>query len=197
MKRVVLFIDGNNFYFGLKRLYGDSKELSLFNFKKFGEIIAGDNDLLRVFYYNASLDYSDNQEKYWKQQRFFEKLKNTEKVKVILCRLQKRKIKGANKFYYVIKGDDIHLAVDMVKGAYENAFDTAILVSGDGDFVRAVEVVQEKGKSVENAYFNHLFSWHLKQECSKSIKLTTNILDKCFDNPKTAKKGISKNQPKQ
>jgi len=181
MKRVVLFIDGNNFYFGLKKLYGESKELSNFNFKKFGEVLAGDRDLLRVFYYNASLDFSDNQEKYWKQQRFFEKIKNTEKVKLILCRLQKRKIKGTSKFQYVIKGDDIHLAVDMVKGAYENAFDVAILVSGDGDFIRAVDVVQEKGKSVENAYFRSLLSWHLKQECDKSIKLTKEILDQCFD----------------
>ena len=187
MKRVILFIDGNNFYFGLKKLYGDSKELSLFNFKKFGEILSGNRDLLRVFYYNAPLDYSDNPEKYAKQQRFFEKIKGTEKIKLILCRLQKRKIKGTNKFYYVVKGDDIHIAVDMVKGAYENTFDIAILVSGDGEFIRAVEVVQEKGKSVENAYFKSLFSWHLKQECDKSIKLTKEILDPCFDLPKPRK----------
>lgn len=181
MKRVVLFIDGNNFYFGLKKLYGDSKELSNFNFNKFGEVLAKGQDLLRIFYYNAPLDYSESPQKYAKQQKFFEKIKDTEKVKLILCRLQKRKIKGTNKFYYVVKGDDIHLAVDMVKGAYENAFDVSILVSGDGDFIRAVEVVQEKGKSVENAYFKSLLSWHLKQECDKSIKLTKEILDSCFD----------------
>jgi uncharacterized LabA/DUF88 family protein len=69
----------------------------------------------------------------------------------------------------------------MVKGAYENTFDIAILVSGDGDFVPAVKVVQEKGKSVENAYFKHSLSWHLKQECDKSVQLTKDILDKCFD----------------
>lgn len=68
----------------------------------------------------------------------------------------------------------------MVKGAYEGTFDVAVLVSGDGDFVPAVKVVQKKGKSVENAYFKPSISWHLKQECDKSIRLTKELLDVCF-----------------
>lgn len=182
MKKIVLFIDGNNFYYGLKSIYGDDKHLTNFNFNKLGQILAGKNrEFLRAFYYNASLDFSDDQKKYWKQQRFFDKIRNTDKVKLVLVRLQKRKEKGTTKHYYVVKGDDIHIAVDMVKGTYENTFDIAILVSGDGDFVPAVKVVQEKGKSVENAYFPKSLSWHLKQECDSSIQLTKEILDKCFD----------------
>ena len=182
MKKVVLFIDGNNFYYGLKSIYGDDKHLTNFNFNKLGQILAGKNrEFLRAFYYNASLDYSDDQAKYWKQQKFFDKIRNTDKVKLVLARLQKRKIKGTAKHYYVVKGDDIHIAVDMVKGTYEGTFDIAVLVSGDGDFVPAVKVVQEKGKSVENAYFPKSLSWHLKQECDSSIHLTKEILDKCFD----------------
>ncbi len=134
-----------------------------------------------VLYYNAPLDYSKSPEKYAKQQKFFEKIKNTDNVKLILSRMQKRKIKGTDKNYYVVKGDDIHIASDMIKGAYEDMFDTAILVSGDGDFVPAVNIVQEKGKSVENAYFKQSLSWHLKQNCNKSVKLTRELLDQCFD----------------
>ena len=181
MEKVILFVDGSNFYYGLKSIYSDTKKLSSFNFRKFGEILVGNRKLIRILYYNASLDFKENQEKYWKQQRFFEKIKNTEKVKLILSRLQKRKIKGSDKFYYFIKGDDIHIAADMLKLAYEDAFDTAILVSGDGDFVPAIKIVQEKGKEVENAYFKQSLSWHLKQTCDTSIKLTREILDKCFD----------------
>ncbi len=181
MKKVALFIDGSNFYYGLKSTYGEERSLTNFNFLKLGEILTGNKrDLLRIYYYNAPLDYKSSPEAYAKQQRFFEKVKSTEKVKLILSRLQKRKIKDTGQFYYVVKGDDIHIAVDMVKGAYENTFDVAILVSGDGDFVPAVKVVQEKGKSVENAYFKPSLSWHLKQECDKSIKLNKEILDKCF-----------------
>lgn len=155
--------------------------MSNFNFRKLGEILAKDRELLRVFYYNAPLDYSEKPEKYAEQQKFFEKVKNMDRVKLILSRIQKRKIKGTNQFYYVVKGDDIHIASDMIKGAYENMYDIAILVSGDGDFVPAVNIVQEKGKSVENAYFKSSLSWHLKQTCDISIKLTKEILDKCFD----------------
>jgi uncharacterized LabA/DUF88 family protein len=181
MKRVVLFIDGSNFYYGLKWLYGEDKEISNLNFLKFGKKLAGKRDLIRVYYYNAPLDYKNNPEKYGKQQRFFNKVASTDKVKLILSRLQKRKIKGTNKFYYVVKGDDIHLAADMIKGAYENMYDEAILVSGDGDFIPAIKIVQEKGKIIENAYFKPSLSWHLKQECDKSINLTKEILDSCFD----------------
>lgn len=181
MEKVILFIDGSNFYYGLKNIYGNSKELNKFDFKKLGEILAGNRELLSIYYYNAPLDYNENPERYAKQQKFFEKIKSIEKIKLILSRLQKRKIKGTDKFYYAVKGDDIHIASDMIKGAYENLYDVAILVSGDGDFIPAVEIVQERGKGVENAYFKSSLSWHLKQKCNKSIRLTKEILDKCFD----------------
>ena len=70
-----------------------------------------------------------------------------------------------------MKGDDIHLAVDMVSFAYENAFDTAILMSGDGDFVPAIERLKKLGKRVENAYFKISSSYFLKQTCSSSVLL--------------------------
>ena len=181
MNKVVLFIDGSNFYYGLKSLYNETKELSTFNFLKLGEKLADKRNLIRAYYYNAPLDYNDDPKKYAQQQKFFERVKATDKVKLILSRLQKRKMKGTNQVHYVVKGDDIHIAADMIKGAYENQYDIAILVSGDGDFVPAVNIVQEKGKLVENAYFKQSLSWHLKQTCDKSIKLTKEILDTCFN----------------
>lgn len=181
MVRVAIFIDGANFYYGLKSIYENSKKLSNFNFKKFGEVLTGKRKLIKIFYYNAPLDFSKDPEKYARQQRFFERVKHTEKTELILSRLQKRKIKGTDRYYYVVKGDDIHIAVNMVEGAYENAFDAAVLVSGDGDFIPAVNTLQKKGKSVENVYFRKSLSWHLKQKCDKSFELTKEILDKCFD----------------
>lgn len=41
----------------------------------------------------------------------------------------------------------------MVKDAYENKFDTAILISGDGDFAPLVKLVKSKGKRVEKFSF--------------------------------------------
>jgi len=180
MKRVILFVDGNNFYYGLKSVYGENKSLSNFDFVKLGEKLFNGEKLIRVFYYNAPLHINENPTKYWRQQKFFAKLRKERKIELRLSRLQKRKIKGTNQFYYVVKGDDIHLAAEMVKEAYENSFDVAILVSGDGDFVPAIKITQGKNKEVHNAYFKQSMSWELKQTCNKSIRLAKEILDKCF-----------------
>ena len=77
---------------------------------------------------------------------------------------------------YTVKGDDIQIAVDMVRLAYENAYDTAILVSGDGDFVPAIKAVQKLGKNVGNAYFHKTSSGFLKRVCDSSVLLDEIII---------------------
>jgi len=46
------------------------------------------------------------------------------------------------------KGIDTGLVTDLLKHAWEDTYDTAVLVSSDADFIPAVEFVQEKGKRV-------------------------------------------------
>lgn len=152
-EKVVIFIDGSNHYHIIKDILGDSDCLSEFDFEKFIRYLVGDRDLIRVYYYTAPLDknyiapkgHESGEETYSKQQKFFEKLKKIPYFNLVLCRMQKDSING--KLKYSVKEDDIHLAVDMVKLAYNNAYDTAILVSSDGDFVPAIKVVKEMEKS--------------------------------------------------
>lgn len=179
--RVSIFIDGNNFYFGLKRACGDSRNLSDFDFEKFCDFLAGENEIVDIFYYNATLDRSRGKDKYRKQQRFFDKLRKIPKFNLILCKLLKRQITGTDNFYYVLKEDDIHMAVDLVKGAYDHRYDKAIIVSGDGDFVPAVKTAQEKNKIILNACFKKSASTNLKKNCDGLIKLNEKILEKFFD----------------
>ena len=181
MKRVSIFIDGNNFYHGLKYIFKDSRKFIDFNFEKLCKLLTEDNKIINIFYYNACLDKNENKDKYESQQRFFEKLRKIPKFNLILCKLLKRKIKGKNEYYYVLKEDDIHMAVDMVEGSCENQFDISILVSGDGDFVPAVKSAQKHNKKVENIYFKKSSSRNLKEICNKSVELTKELLDKCFD----------------
>ena len=179
--RASIFIDGNNLYHNLRKIYEDNKKLINFNFEKFCNFLKEERDLTEIFYYNTTLDITKDKEKYKSQQKFFNKLKTIPKFNLVLCKLVKRKLKKTGEFYYVIKEDDIHLASDMIKGAFKNYYDIAILVSGDGDFVPAIKVVQEEGKQVENIYFKQSLSWNLKQTCNKSKRLTKEILDKFFD----------------
>ena len=65
----------------------------------------------------------------------------------------------------------------MVSFAYENTYDTAILVSGDGDFVPTIKRVQKLGKRVDNAYFRISRSSYLKNVCDSSICLDDYIME--------------------
>lgn len=73
---------------------------------------------------------------------------------------------------------DVQIAVDMVSEAYDNTFDVAVLVSGDGDLKPAVEKLISMSKQVEVASFDDPdwkeFSWELKTAASKTIDLTKN-----------------------
>jgi len=179
MERVCVFIDGANFYGGLRTInerYTDTK----FHFKDFVNKIVGRNrKLVKVYYYNASLKQQINKEIFKKQQSLFNRLEKKWGFKVILCKRQKRDADdGTTK--HVIKGDDIHLALDMLKGAYENEYDTAILISGDGDFSILVKYVCKKGKKVENYYFEGTISLNLLRECKKSFCIDRKIVNKYF-----------------
>ena len=68
----------------------------------------------------------------------------------------------------------------MVMLAQNNSYDTAILVTGDGDFVPAVEAIQSFGKRVENVYFKTGHSWHLNQACDVSTMIDENFIQKCL-----------------
>ena len=97
---------------------------------------------------------------------------------MILCR--QRRVKRDGKFEYEVKGDDTHLVSDFVGEAYENLYDTAILVSGDEDFISPIERVRRLGKKIENAYFSSSSSFNLRNACDSSIHLN-NILSKIID----------------
>jgi uncharacterized LabA/DUF88 family protein len=178
--RVIIFIDGSNHYHILKKLFRNSKKLTNFNFEKFVNLLLKPNQkLIRIYYYTAPLDRLKDEETYIKQQKFFEKLRKIPNFKLILCRMQKQKING--EICYIVKEDDIHLAVDMVRLAYNDAYDSAILVSSDGDFIPAIQAVKEKGKNVINIGFQNKFSFYLKQECDEFRKLGKEELELCFD----------------
>lgn len=176
-EKVVIFIDGSNFYHITKNLLKDKKPNN-FNFEKFVLFLAGNRKIIKVHYYNVPLDRKENEDTYMRQQRFFDKIKRLPNFNFVLCRMQKKRING--KTIYEAKEDDIQLAVDMVELAYNDSYDTAILVSSDGDFVPAIKAVKRKGKAVENIGFSNKFSYYLKQECSKCIILRRDIMNKFF-----------------
>jgi len=184
-ERVAIFIDGNNLYHVIKNMFKSSVKLMSFNFEKFIKKIVGNRKFIRAYYYNAPLDWKRDITTYSKQQKFFEKLREIPNFKLVLCRMQK--VKSGGRTVYQIKEDDIQLAVDMVKLAYNNAYDTAVLVSSDGDFVPVIQTIKEIGKNVENIGFENKFSHHLKQECDFFRLIKKHEVIDMFDNFKVRK----------
>lgn len=168
-ERVVIFIDGSNFYFGCKSLLGRANV----DFYRLSLLLAGNRKLIRTYYYNVPLNKESDETKYKKQQKFFEWLKKTPYLELRLGRLVNRS--GV----FMEKGVDVHIAIDMLTLAWNNVYDTAILITGDGDFVEAVKSVKERGKHVENVYFKATQSNALRDACDVDIELTKELLEKC------------------
>ena len=170
-ERVAIFIDGSNLYHSLKALNG-----AKIDFEKLLKELSKDRILTSAFYYIAPFDITINEEKYWKHQKFLAELGKISGFNVVLCTLRKYK-KEDGTFGFEVKGDDIYLANDMIVGAYENLYDTAILVSGDEDFIPVINTLRRLNKKTENAFFMKTSSKKLRKLCDNAISLN-NILNK-------------------
>jgi len=162
-ERISIFIDGSNLYYSLQD-FGISK----IDFQKLVNILKKDRLLVFVFYYNAPLDISIDAKKYWDQQKFFDALRRIPGFNVVLARLRKHKREDGT-FKFEVKRDDICLAVDLVSGAYENLYDTALIVSGDEDFVPAIRKVQKLGKKVENIYCTYICAVRILKSIKRKL----------------------------
>ncbi len=171
MKRVMIFIDGSNFYHGLRANMGKTN----IDFAKLSKQLCGSGrELVRAYYYNVPLNKDDDLERYKKQQNFLEQLYETPLLTVSLGRLERR---GST---YVEKGIDVNIAVDMLTQAFSNGYDVGILVSGDADYVKMVEEVKRLGKHVEVAYFTMGQSFHLRNVADRMIILNESVLKDCW-----------------
>lgn len=171
-ERVVIFIDGSNLLHGLKQ---DFNRIDI-DFVKLVKKLVNFRYLVRVYYYSALPDQKIDPERYKKQQQFLDALQRKDYFNVVLGRLERRDQT------YVEKGVDISLAVDMLDLAFTNVYDTAIIISGDGDFAHAVEVAKRLGKHVENVSTHSCLSRHLEQTCDRRIILDKSFLADCWRN---------------
>jgi len=178
VKRISIYIDGANFYYGLKTINTRYSDV-FFDFEKFVKEIVGKDILITIYYYNAPLKEKFNKWVYWNQMKLFARLRKIPKCNVVLCKRQKR-IDKENKEYYVIKGDDIYLSLDMLRDACKDKYDKAILISGDGDFAQLVNYVREEKKEVEIYAFKELTSVDLINKANKHFWIGKKIVNKFF-----------------
>ena len=146
--RVAIFIDGSNLYHALHDVY---KRHDV-NFAELTHRLCGGRRLFRTYYYNVEQEQMQGSDGYHEQQEFLDSLRDIPYVEV---RLGTTKLsRGVS----VEKGIDIMLATDLLHFGWDNLYDVAILVSGDGDFAYALQTVKNMGKHVEVAYFERNIS---------------------------------------
>ncbi|MCL0078479.1 NYN domain-containing protein [Dehalococcoidia bacterium] len=185
MERVMVFIDGSNFYYGLLETLGHAR----IDFACFCDLLCGQKRrLVHAHYYNVPVRQATDPVRYAQQQKFFHGLRSILHFSLSLGRLVDRERQEecpqcGHQYvvsYRIEKGVDVELAVHMLASAFDDQFDTAILVSQDGDFVPAVAEVRRLRKAVENADFTQRLPSYLSKQCSKTIPLTSDLLDLCI-----------------
>ena len=152
-KRTTIFIDGSNLYHSLEE---NCKRYDV-DFAAFANKLCNGRPLFRIYYYNVLRTADRNPQAYQDQQKFLTALYNTPYLEV---RLGASKMRGD---VAVEKGVDIMLATDLLRFAWDDRYDVAILVSGDGDFAYALQTAKDLGKHVEVAAFPSNLSWELAQ----------------------------------
>lgn len=155
--KAIIFIDANNWYHNLKYYI----QPSLINIEKLKEFFSKklSLDIVEVRWYTSIPDIRDNPETYYKHLKFLSKLEKAG-AKIISRKLQK--ITNKNITYNKEKGIDVWIAIDLVKlSILEQSCNTCILISGDADFVPALDLLQKNkihvlSCSVKKGYSNEL-----------------------------------------
>ncbi len=130
--RVAVFIDGNNLFHAARFHNVD------IDYNKLLRVLLGDGRLLRAFFYTVFDIGAERQQGFllWMRRNGFR----------VIQKELKTFYDGSRKANL-----DVEIAVDMLSLA--GCYDTAVLVSGDEDFVYAVNAVAYKGCRVEVAGF--------------------------------------------
>lgn len=130
--RVAVFIDGNNLFHAARFHNID------IDYNKLLRVLLGDGRLLRAFFYTGVDVGAERQQGFllWMRRNGFRVVQK--ELKTFYDGTRKANL-------------DVEIAVDMLSLA--GCYDTAILVSGDEDFVYAINAVAYKGCRVEVAGF--------------------------------------------
>jgi uncharacterized LabA/DUF88 family protein len=150
LERIMIFIDNSNVFKGFQKYHIKA------DYERLKEIITRGRKLQDIFLYEGVI-YPISPEK----KRWYEELSNRSGY-VIKASFDKIAKAGA-----IEKKVDINIAIDIISLGYEDAYDTAVLVSGDGDFVPIVKKINELNKDLEIWAFRYSLANALKEEVSQ------------------------------
>ena len=174
-EKVAVYIDGSNFYHYLK-----DEEISFpkgvkFDFKEFVSFLINSRNCISMRYYTGVFRNVDDSQKSQDlvrgQQKF---LSEIEKDGFIVKRGRIMYDSGKTRE----KGTDVKIAADLIIGAVDNLYDTAILVSSDTDLIPAIKYLKYKKKKLEYVGFSHAPSFGIQKYANFSRLLLPSDIEK-------------------
>ncbi|MBI4187656.1 MAG: NYN domain-containing protein [Chloroflexi bacterium] len=172
--RVMVFIDGSNMYHSLKGIFHRTD----IDIGKFCQKLLEKRRLIRIYYYNAVVGRKEEPERYRNQQTFLASVSAIPYCEVRLGRLVYANWPNSPPYE---KGVDILLTTDFLTHSFKNNYDVAILVTGDSDYVSAVQSVKDNGKNVEVALFGkEQYSRPLREVADRVVAIDGRFLKNCW-----------------
>lgn len=166
MQRVITYVDGFNLYYGLRsknwrRYYWlNLRELSL-------RLLKPDQHLVCVKYFTARISYPPD--KVDRQNSFIEALETLPDLYIFYGKYQVNPqicpSCGATSYVPGEKMTDVNIAVEILTDAYQNLFDTAILISADSDLNGPVQAIRRlfPERRILAAFPPNRTSWELRK----------------------------------
>ena len=175
IQRVSVYIDGFNLYYGLKE--ANLQRLFWLDVRRLSKNLLRPNQSLKVVRYFTARVHCDPKDpgKSVRQDTYLEAIATLPEVhthfgyylpKQVSCRNC-----GANWRTFEEKMTDVNISVELLGDAWDDVFDTAIIISGDSDLAGPVEAVRKRfpDKKVIVAFPPMRVSKHLKQIATTSF----------------------------
>ncbi|OGG46965.1 hypothetical protein A2671_02600 [Candidatus Kaiserbacteria bacterium RIFCSPHIGHO2_01_FULL_49_13] len=174
--RVAIYIDGGNFYQRLRE--AGVPRGTKFNYSKLVDFLLRGRTLVSKRYYVGIVRNHDHTDKSQQmvegQQKFLSKLEGEGFT------IKRGRIVYDHKIRE--KGVDVKIAIDLIVGAVDNLYDTAVVVSSDTDLIPAIKYAKFKDKKVEYVGFSAQPSLGMARESTLSVLLLPDDLQK-FTSP--------------
>ncbi|MBP3762306.1 MAG: NYN domain-containing protein [Bacteroidales bacterium] len=148
-QKVIVYVDGFNFYYGLKSNPRWKRYYWLDMVSLFEKFLRPNQELVCVKYFSAR---PENVDKSQRQNAFFQANQENPRFKLILGKYLKKEIKcfgcGRTIYTHEEKESDVRIATQIVNDANLHNCDVAIVVSADSDMIPAIELAVESGTQV-------------------------------------------------
>lgn len=205
MKRVTFYVDGFNFYYGLrtaKRIDAKWYQAYWVDLVKFFSMFIGEGQTLeKVVYFTAP---PLNKEKNRRQSAFLNanRLINDDRFEVVNGKYISKIIKCPNCSFAIHRPEekktDVNISIRLLADCFRDLTDTIVLVSGDSDLLPPVEFIQKDypNKQVRVMFPPTIYSHDLANSIN-AHKSKVTLLEKNFNKfynarmPKEVTDGIS------